>query len=96
MRQLILGLILAAPLLAGAPAAAQQIVETSTGVQHASGECAVSEAMLAAIENGNANRELDTKARINAFLDNALAGTRTPAKTDGQSPVVFPPARPGG
>jgi len=95
MRKLFAGFAVVAPLLAVMPASAQQIVETSTGVQHASGQCAVSEAMLAAIESGNANRQVDTKARINAFLDNALASTRASAKPEGQSPVVFPPVRPG-
>ncbi len=95
MRKLIAGFAVVAPLLAFAPASAQQIVETSTGAEHANGQCSVSQAMLAAIETGNANRELDTKARINAFLDNALASTRASAKTKGQSPVVFPPARNG-
>jgi hypothetical protein len=95
MRKLIAGFAVVAPLLAAAPASAQQIVDTSTGVEHANGQCSVSQAMLAAIESGNANRQVDTKARINAFLDNALASTRAPAKTEGQSPVVFPPVRSG-
>ncbi len=96
MRKRIFGLLIVAPLLATAPVSAQQIVETSTGVQHANGQCSVSQAMLAAIESGNANRQVDTGARINSFLDNALASTRAPAKTEGQTPVVFPPVRSGG
>ncbi|MBT4907937.1 MAG: hypothetical protein HOL07_15360 [Rhodospirillaceae bacterium] len=96
MRKLILGFAVVAPLFVVAPVSAQQIVDTTTGTQHASGQCAVSQAMLAAIEQGQANREVDTKSRINAFLDNALASTRAPAKTQGQSPVVFPPVRSGG
>ncbi|MGB0571253.1 MAG: hypothetical protein ACPGQM_04160 [Alphaproteobacteria bacterium] len=95
MRKLIAGFAVVAPLLVVAPVSAQQIVETSTGVQHANGQCSVSQAMLAAIESGNVNREVDTKARLNAFLDNALASTRAATKTEGQSPVVFPPVRSG-
>jgi hypothetical protein len=95
MRKIILGFVVAAPLFAAvsAPASAQQIVDTTTGTRHASGQCAVSQAMLAAIEQG----QPDTKTRVNAFLDNALASSRTRAsvKTEGQSPVVFPPVRSG-
>jgi len=96
MRKLILGFAVVAPLVAVAPVSAQQIVDTSTGVQHASGQCSVSQAILAAIDQGKADRQVDTKARVNAFLDNALASTRARAKTEGQSPVVFPPVRSGG
>lgn len=99
MRKIILGFAVVAPLFAAvsAPASAQQIVDTTTGTRHASGQCAVSQAMLAAIEQGQADRQVDTKTRINAFLDNALASSRTRAavKTEGQSPVVFPPVRSG-
>jgi hypothetical protein len=80
---------------AASPAYAQQVVDTTSGVQHASGQCSVSQAMLAAIEQGETEHQDDTEARINAFLDNALASTRPPAKTEGQSPVVFPPVRSG-
>ena len=96
MRKIILGFAVATPLFAAVPAFAQQIVDTTTGVQHASGQCSVTQAMMAAIEQGQADRQVDTKARLDAFLDNALASTRTSVKTEGQSPVVFPPARSGG
>tara|TARA_R110002072_G_scaffold142966_1_gene288854 strand:+ start:123 stop:413 length:291 start_codon:yes stop_codon:yes gene_type:complete len=95
MRKFILGFFVVVPLVAVAPVSAQQIVDTTTGVQLAGGQCSVSQAILAAIEQGQADRQTDTKARINAFLDNALARTRAPAKAEGQSPVVFPPARSG-
>jgi len=98
MRKLVFGFVLVAPLFAVVPASAQQIVDTSTGVQHASGQCAVSQAILAAIDQGQVDRQVDTKTRLDAFLNNALASTRarTPVRTEGQSPVVFPPARSGG
>ncbi|MDA0784874.1 MAG: hypothetical protein O3B37_01165 [Proteobacteria bacterium] len=96
MRNIVLGIVVAAPLFAVAPAVAQQIVDTTTGVRHASGQCSVTEAMLAAIEQGQADRQVDTKARLDAFIDNALASSRTAVKTEGQSPVVFPPVRSGG
>ncbi|MEP4378586.1 MAG: hypothetical protein ABJ215_01580 [Alphaproteobacteria bacterium] len=98
MRTIILGITIVAPCFLAAPASAQQVVETTTGIQHASGQCGVSQAMLAAIEQGEADRQVDTKTRINAFLDNALASSRSraPVKTEGQSPVMFPPFRSGG
>jgi len=97
MRKIVLGMAVVAPLLAALPASAQQIVDTSTGVQHAGGQCSVTQAMLAAIEQGEADRQVDTRARLNSLLDNALAssGSRTPADMQGQSPVVFPPVRTG-
>lgn len=103
MRKIILGFAVVAPLFAAvsAPASAQQIVDTTTGVQHASGQCSVTQAMLAAIESGNANRQVDTRSRINSFLDNALASSESrphpqgQASHAGQSPVVFPPVRSG-
>ncbi len=98
MRKIILGFAVVAPLFVVAPASAQQIVDTATGVQHASGQCSVTQAMLDAIEQGQAAHQVNTQTRLNAFLDNALASSRTraPAKTEGQSPVVFPPVRVGG
>lgn len=94
MRKIILGIAVVAPLFVAVPASAQQIVDTSTGVEHASGQCSVTQAMLAAIESGDANRQVDTKSRINALLDNALASSRS-RTAQGQSPVIFPPARSG-
>ncbi|MBT3400264.1 MAG: hypothetical protein HOI57_11085 [Rhodospirillaceae bacterium] len=95
MRKIVLGIAVVAPLFVVAPAFAQQIVDTSTGVQHASGQCSVTQAMLAAIEQGQADGQVDTKSRINALLDNALASSRSRSLPQGQSPVVFPPARSG-
>ena len=96
MRRIVLSFAVVVPLFAAMPASAQQIVDTTSGVKLASGQCSVTQAMQAAIESGTANRQVDTRTRINAFLDNALASTRAPAKTVGQSPVVFPPVRSGG
>ena len=84
-------------------AKAQQVVETSTGVTHnayAGHQCVVSQAMLAAIENGNANAPArteataDARAKLNALLDSALAGTKS-SPLAAQLPVVFPPFRSG-
>lgn len=89
-----------APLFAAGlalPAAAQQVVETSTGATHnayAGLQCGVSQAMLAAIEKGETDRKAETKARISALLDSALASTK-PRPQAAQSPVVFPPSRSG-
>ena len=81
MRNIVLGIVVAAPLFAVAPAVAQQIVDTTTGVRHASGQCSVTEAMLAAIEQGQADRQVDTKARLDAFI----AGQFPHSRKDGRS-----------
>lgn len=94
MRSTILGIALAAPLLAVAPAQAQQVVETATGTIQAGAPCSVSQAMLAAIEQGQAEKAADTKARLNALLDSALASPKSRPQA-ARSPVVFPPARSG-
>lgn len=78
-----------------APAAAQQVVETSTGRHVAGGECSVSDAMMTAIEEAQDNREAVTRARVDAMLEAALASPKTGGQSGGASPVVFPPARPG-
>jgi hypothetical protein len=82
--------------ISGGAANAQQIVETSTG-KHAEAPCSISEAMLAAIEDAEANRDADARARLDSLLQTALAGTRTRPSGDSpaHSPVVFPPVRPG-
>lgn len=80
-------------LLFAAPVSAQQIVETSTGKQIAGHQCAVSEAFLAEIERSDEARKADTRARLNAMLDAALASSKT--GQTGASPVVFPPRQPG-
>jgi hypothetical protein len=74
------------------PAHAQQIVETSTGKHIADGNCAVSEAMLTAIQGGEVAHKAETRTRLNALLDAALASPKN--RQTAQSPVVFPP-RPG-
>lgn len=85
-----------AALIAGlsAPASAQQVVETSTGRQLTTGECLVSQAMLTAIEDAQASREAEIRAKVDALLEAALASPKT-SEAGGQSPVVFPPQRPG-
>lgn len=79
--------------LFAAPVSAQQIVETSTGKQIAGHQCAVSEAFLAEIEKHDAARKANTRARLNAMLDAALASPRSGQVSE--SPVVFPPRQPG-
>lgn len=89
MRSIIAGIAVVLPLVAAGPAMAQQVVETSTG-KHAGGNCSVSRAMLAAIQDAQAGRQADTKARIENLLETALASSKS--RPSGQSPVVFPPA----
>ena len=84
--------------LAGAAGAAnaQQIVDQSTG-RVAGVQCSISQAMLAAIEDAEANRNADARTRLDSLLQTALAGSRTRSadRSRAQSPVVFPPPRPG-
>lgn len=94
MRSIIAGIAVAVPLFAAVPAVAQQIVETTTG-KYAGGNCAVSQAMLAAIQGAQADRRADTRTRINDLLETALASSKSRRGGSGQSPVVFPPAKPG-
>ena len=80
-----------------APAHAQQVVEASTGSAHGrqvDHQCGFSQALLAAIEKRAADRKAETKARINALLDYALAGAKSRPQA-AQSPVVVPPSRSG-
>ncbi|MBO6782262.1 MAG: hypothetical protein JJ899_03175 [Alphaproteobacteria bacterium] len=87
-------LIAAAVLLATAlPAHAQQVVETSSGKQVSGHDCSVSQASLAAIRDAETDRKADTRAKLESLLDSALASPKT--RQTAQSPVVFPPARPG-
>ena len=70
---------------------AQQVVETSTGIAHggqSDQKCGFSQAMLAATEKGKAARQAETKARINALLDSALASSKVSPQA-AQSPVLF-------
>lgn len=87
--------LLAVGLLVGAalPAQAQQVVETSTGKAVAGHDCSIGEAMAAEIERSRENRQAETRDRLNALLDSALA--RSDTEQTAQSPVVFSPARPG-
>lgn len=69
------------------PAAAQQIVETSTGKHIAGGTCSISEAMLTEIQGNTATANAEKRQRLDAFLDAALASPKT--RKPSQSPVVF-------
>ena len=74
------------------PAAAQQIVETSTGKHIAGESCSISEAMLTEIEGHSAAANAETRQRLNVFLDAALASPKT--RKPSQSPVVFTSGQP--
>ena len=71
-----------------APAAAQQAGEHAAAKQ--GGQCAIGQAMQAAIEDNKQNDMAATKSRIDALIDNALASSRT-AKSGApeRSPVIM-------
>ena len=71
------------------PAVAQQVVETSTGKTFGGETCTVSEAMLTEIRNGDAADKAETRARLNALLDAALASPKT--RNGASSPVTVVP-----
>lgn len=74
------------------PAAAQQIVETSTGKHIAGDTCSVSEAMLTEIQGNSAAANAETRQKLNALIDSALASSKT--REASPSPVTFPPSQP--
>lgn len=82
-------LVLAGVASLAMPAHAQQIVETSTGKTFGGETCAVSEAMLTEIRNGDALDKAETRARLNALLDAALASPKT--RNRSASPVTVVP-----
>jgi hypothetical protein len=92
LRVLVAALTLCGMALLAVPAHSQQVVETSTGKHVAGGNCSVSEPMLSAIQNGDAIRKAQIRARMIALLDSALA--RPKSRLTAQSLVVFP-LRPG-
>ena len=59
-----------------APAAAQQAGEQAA-VKHGGGQCAISQAMLAAISDNKQRHMEETKSRIDSLIENALASTRS-------------------
>jgi deoxyribose-phosphate aldolase len=80
--------------LLAVPAAAQQFVETSTGTLVAGDTCSVSEAMLTEIQGVEAAHRAETRARLDALLDAALASPKTRMPT--ATPVTFPNKQPQG
>lgn len=75
---LVLGAIFAAPALA------QQAGEQAA-VTHSGGQCAVSQAMMAAVADNEQRHMAATKSKIDLLIENALASSRS-AKSAG-SPV---------
>lgn len=67
-----------------APALAQQAKEQAA-VTHSGGQCAVSQAMMAAVAENQQQHLAATKSKIDLLIENALASSRT-AKLAG-SPV---------
>ena len=92
MRVLVTALTLCGMALLAVPGHAQQVVEGSAGKDVAGGNCSVTEAMLSAIQNGDAIRKSEIRARMIALLDSALASPKS--RLTAQSLVVFP-LRPG-
>ncbi len=91
-RQVAIAGVFAAIAFAVVPAvSAQQVVETSTGKRIAGHQCSISQAMLAEIQGAGADRKAETRAKLEALLDSALASPKT--RQTAQSSVVFPPAR---
>lgn len=76
-----------------APAAAQQAHE-QLAAKHGGGQCAISQAMLAAIANNKQQHMTETKSRIDLFIDNALASTRSTKLA--QTPIKLGKGAPGG
>lgn len=99
MLKLASGMFLAASLIAATSlgAQAQQAVKSSADEgqsANAGHQCGYGQAVMAAIEDGEARAEADRLARINAVLDNALASAKSRPQA-AQSPGVFPPNRSG-
>ena len=72
------------------PSQAQQIVETSTGKHVAGGNCAVSEAMLTAIQDGEAAGKAETRTRLKRISQCCIGPFE--ARPDGAVPLGVSPA----
>lgn len=71
-----------------APAAAQDASSKVATMKHANGgQCAISQAMLAAMEQNRQNDMAETKTRLDELIEHALT-VQTPART-AQSPVIM-------
>lgn len=89
MRVIVAALSLCGVALIAQQAQAQQTVVTATSKYIAVANCAATEAMLNAIQDGEAKRKADIRKRLNALLDAALVSSELPETA--QSRVVFPP-----
>ena len=73
------------------PAFAQQAGEQAA-VKHSGGQCAVRQAMLQAMADGEQQQMEETKTKIDLLIENALAASRqaklaqSPVKLDKESP----------
>ena len=76
-----------------APAAAQQ-AHDQLGAKHGGGQCAISQAMLAAIADNKQQHMTETKSRIDLLIENALASTRSTKLA--QSPIRLGKGAPDG
>jgi hypothetical protein len=78
-----------------APALAQDASSDVATIKHANGgQCAISQAMLAAIEQNKQNHMTETKSRLDALIEHALT-VLIPGQT-AQSPVIMGKAPAGG
>jgi len=75
-----------------APALAQQAGD-QVAVKSSGGQCAISQAMMAAVADNEQKHMAATKSKIDLLIENALASSRS-AKL-GQSPVKLGKASPG-
>jgi hypothetical protein len=89
-----------------APASAQQAHDQLAAKHNADGganggQCAISQAMLAAIEDNKQATMAETKSRIDSLIENALASSRASKSTGssvilGKSPVILGKGSPRG
>lgn len=59
-----------------APAIAQQASE-EVAATHSGGQCAIGQAMLQAMAEGEQKRMTETKSKIDSLIENALASSRS-------------------
>jgi hypothetical protein len=85
--------VLALTVTFSAPAMAQQADE-QVAAKHSGGQCAISQAMLAAMADGKQQQMAETKTKIDLLIENALAASR--AAKLAQSPVKLGKGSPDG
>lgn len=85
-----------------APASAQQAHDQLAAKHNGNGgQCAISQAMLAAIEGNKQATMTETKSRIDLLIENALASSRASKSSGssvilGKSPVILGKGSPHG